>query len=227
MNYNEWIASQKSTIVDTENHSFEVSYFEEGSGSDVTLFLHGIPTWSFLFRDIYSVATHAIIPDLAGYGFTKHLGNGGYDRSLRVQGKLITEFLNIFDLDSVTIVGHDIGGGIALRLAVFTDVVKSLVLSNSVCYDNWPVPFIHEQGVPEIVRETTVRDIEEQFDAVFTQGTYGTDGNDEFVAGMNAPFSAEVRSPTAFGRNAISTNTNHTLEISSKLDSITCPTLLL
>ena len=46
-------------------------------------------------------------------------------------------------LDSAVIVGHDLGGGVAQILAVRQpELVRGLVLMNSICYDSWPIPSV-------------------------------------------------------------------------------------
>ncbi|MFC7228326.1 alpha/beta hydrolase [Salinirubellus salinus] len=227
MTHTDWVAEQDSVHVETTFHEFEIAYREEGTGDSVTLFIHGIPTWGYLFREVYTAADHAVIPDLAGYGYTEHVGEGGYDRSLRLQEELLEGFLDELGHDSVQIVAHDIGGGAALRLAAHSpERVERLVLSNVACYDNWPVPFIHGLGQPDEARERTDEDVDAKLQFAFGEGTVGED-NAEFVAGMKAPFLDRDREPQALARNAISTNTNHTLEVAHSIPHIDVPTLLL
>jgi pimeloyl-ACP methyl ester carboxylesterase len=224
MTHSDWLAAQESVRVGTDVHAFDVAYREEGSGGTATLFIHGIPTWGYLFREVYGAADHALVPDLAGYGYTEHVGEGEYDRSIRLQEKLLESFLDELGHDSVQIVAHDIGGGTALRFAAHDpDRVEKLVLSNAVCYDNWPVGFIHEQGDPEAARDWTADDVDEKLQFAFGDGT--VDDDPEFVDGMKAPFGE--REPQALARDAISTNTNHTLEITHRIPDIDVPTLLL
>lgn len=227
MTHTDWVAAQESVRVETTRHEFDVAYREAGSGDPVTVFLHGIPTWGYLFRDVYTAAGHAVVPDLAGYGYTEHVGPGGYDRSIRLQEELLETFLDERGHDSVQLVAHDIGGSTALRFAAHNpDRVEKLVFSNIGCYDNWPVPFIHGQGQPDEAREVTEADLDETLQFVFGDGTVGDD-NDAFVAGMKAPFLERDREPQALARNAVSTNTNHTLEVSHLIPDIDAPALLL
>jgi pimeloyl-ACP methyl ester carboxylesterase len=227
MTHTDWVRAQESVRVETSLHEFDVAYRDEGTGDPATLFLHGIPTWGYLFRDVYTAADRAVVPDLAGYGYTDHLGDGGYDRSIRLQEELVEGLLDELGLDSVQIVAHDIGGSTALRLATHSpDRVEKLVLSNVGCYDNWPVPFIHEQGQPDDARDWTEDDVDEKLQFAFGEGTVG-DENEAFVAGMKAPFLERDREPQALARNAVSTNTNHTLEVAHLISEVDVPTLLL
>nr|WP_218153768.1 hypothetical protein [Halopelagius inordinatus] len=51
--YDEWAAAQESTTVSVDGRRLQVSYYDEGSGP-VGVLLHGIPTSSFLWRDVAS-----------------------------------------------------------------------------------------------------------------------------------------------------------------------------
>lgn len=228
MDHTAWRDAQDSTHIQVDNHTFECTFFEAGDDSPVTLFLHGIPTWSFLFRDVYDAVGHAILPDLPGYGYTQHLDDGGFDRSVRVMEEAAIAFLDDRGYETAQVVGHDLGGSAALRLAVHTDRVERLVLSNAACYDSWPVEFIHEQGLPEPARDWTRDSLEEKLTPIFATGTYD-DGRatDRFVDGMLAPFLDPAHPVTRLARNAVSTNTNHTLELTPQLGDIDAPTLLL
>jgi pimeloyl-ACP methyl ester carboxylesterase len=94
-----------------------VAYREGGDpGDDVvpTLFVHGIPTWGFLLRDVREAAAHHVVPDLVGTGYTDHVGDGGYDRPIRVQERVLRRLLDALGHDRMQVVAHDIGGGVAL-----------------------------------------------------------------------------------------------------------------
>lgn len=228
MNHQEWYEHQSTVRTTVDCHEFDITYAEFGSGEPVTLFLHGIPTWSFLFREVHEAVEHAIIPDLPGYGFTEHVGPGGYDRSVRVMEEAASALLEALAIETAQVVGHDLGGSAALRLAVHTDRVERLVLSNAGCYDSWPVEFIHAQGQPDEARSWTRDDVEETLTYIFSSGTYDDErATETFVDGMLAPFLHPDHDVRRLARNAISTNTNHTLEISHQLDKIEAQTLLL
>ena len=55
MNHEEWTDRQTATMVRVDGHGLEVAYYGSGpdrSPADTLVFLHGIPTWSFLWRDV-------------------------------------------------------------------------------------------------------------------------------------------------------------------------------
>ena len=228
MDHREWRADQQTVRISSGYHAFDVAYRETGSGAPATLFLHGVSGWGFVFREVCEAVGHAVLPDMPGHGYTRHVGPGGYDRSLRAEEEYLLAFLDELGLDTVQVVGHDIGGGIALRLAVHTDRVERLVLSNAASSDSWPVERMLEFAQPARARNLTYKEVAGALRAKFRGSTYDESrATDEFVEGMVAPYTEPDRPVTDFSRNAISLNTNHTLELDPFLDRIDAPTLLL
>ncbi len=97
-----------------------LAHLDEGEGAPV-LFLHGEPTWSFLWRQVLVPVRDAgfrcVAPDLPGFGRSDKPVDPGwysYDRHTNAVSTLLDEL----DLRGVTIVVHDWGGPIGLRLAV-------------------------------------------------------------------------------------------------------------
>jgi len=214
--HQEWTDAQDSTTADLDGHELEVAYYEGGDPADHTvLFLHGIPTWSFLWRDVVGVLEgnyHVLAPDLAGYGNSAM--SDDFDRSIRAQEGLVRSLLDELGVERpVSLVAHDIGGGVALRVAATTPgAVDRLVVSNAVCYDSWPVEFVSNLGLPGTT-EMAFEELEGNLDFAFAEGLYG-DGADhpEFVEGMKAPWLDET-GRRALARAAVATNTNHTTEL--------------
>lgn len=218
MNHENWSAEQTTTTLSVDGHDLEVAYYEGGVEHDgpPVIFLHGIPTWSFLWRAVAPALAerrHVVAPDLLGYGNSAK--QDGFDRSLRAQEAMLDALLDHLGVEAVSLVGHDIGGGVALRLAAHQpDRIERLVLSNAACYDSWPVEFVHSLGLPGMAEELADEEtLETKMAFVFDQGLVAdTDEHAEFCAGMRAPWqSGEGR--VSLVRNAISTNTNHTAEL--------------
>ena len=223
--YDEWTAGQETTSVSVDGHDVEVAYYDDGTG-DPVVFLHGIPTNSYLWREIVpSIAEErrVIAPDMAGYGQSSMYD--GFDRSLRAQEEVLTELFDTLGLETVSLVGHDLGGGVALRFAVHDpDAVEQLVLSNAVAYDSWPIPTITDLGLPETARETTVEEAQGMLDDLLRDTLYGDDPDEAFIEGMKAPWASE-EGVTSLVRNASATNTSHTTEVDPA--EVTAETLLL
>lgn len=223
--YEEWTAAQDSTTVSVDGHDLEVAYYDEGSG-DPVVFLHGIPTNSFLWRDVIPpIAEHrrVIVPDMLGYGNSSM--HDGFDRSIRAQEEMIADLLSRLGIETVSFVGHDLGGGVFLRYATHNpNAVEQLVLSNSIAYDSWPIQLITDLGLPETARETSVEELQEMLDDLFRETLYEDTPNEAFLTGMKSPWESE-EGVTSVVRNAAATNTNHTTEIDP--EAVTAETLLL
>ncbi len=99
---------------------FRLARVDEGQGQPV-LFLHGEPTWSFLWRKVIPPVLEAgyrcIAPDLPGFGRSDKptdIDWYTYDRHTAA----MTALLEDLDVRGATLVVHDWGGPIGLRLAV-------------------------------------------------------------------------------------------------------------
>ena len=97
-----------------------LAHIDEGEGAPV-VFFHGEPTWSFLWRHVIPPVRDAgfrcVAPDLAGFGRSDKpvdVGWYSYDRHVETTATLLEEL----DLRDATVVVHDWGGAIGLRLAV-------------------------------------------------------------------------------------------------------------
>jgi haloalkane dehalogenase len=116
-----------------EIEGLRLHFVDEGDG-DPVLLLHGEPTWSFLYRKIIaplSTRARVVAPDLPGFGRSDKptdLGWYSYDRHTELTGTLLTEL----DLHDATVVVHDWGGAIGLRLAVENpDRISRIVIMDS------------------------------------------------------------------------------------------------
>ena len=112
-------------------HGHRVSYRREGWGP-VILLIHGITgssqTWDDvipLLSDRYTV----VAPDLLGHGDSaKPRG----DYSLGAYASGIRDLMQAVGHDRATVVGHSLGGGVAMQLAYqFPELVERLVLVSS------------------------------------------------------------------------------------------------
>jgi haloalkane dehalogenase len=103
-----------------EVEGLRLAHLDEGEGPPV-VFFHGEPTWSFLWRKVLPPVRDAgfrcIAPDLAGFGRSDKptdLQWYSYDRHTALAGELLEQL----DVQGATVVVHDWGGPIGLRLAV-------------------------------------------------------------------------------------------------------------
>jgi haloalkane dehalogenase len=103
-----------------EVEGLRLAHLDEGQGPPV-LFMHGEPTWSFLWRKVIPPVRDAgfrcIAPDMVGFGRSDKptdVGWYSYDRHVALAATLLEDL----DLHGATIVVHDWGGPIGLHLAV-------------------------------------------------------------------------------------------------------------
>lgn len=103
-----------------EHDGLRLAHIDLGEGPPV-VFFHGEPTWSFLWRKVIPPVRDAgyrcIAPDLPGFGRSDKpmdVGWYSYDRHTEAMIALFEEL----DLRGATVVVHDWGGPIGLRVAV-------------------------------------------------------------------------------------------------------------
>lgn len=112
-------------------HSHELSYVDSGSGP-VVLFIHGIlgsqRQWEHLV-DQMDDDHRVVLPDLFGHGESaKPFG----DYSLSAHAAAMRDLLDHLGIERVTLVGHSLGGGIAMQFFyLFPERVERLVLVSS------------------------------------------------------------------------------------------------
>jgi haloalkane dehalogenase len=116
-----------------EQYGLRMHFVEEGDGAPILL-LHGEPTWAFLYRKL--------IPPLANVGRViapDYFGFGRSDKPTRIEDysfdlhyNSIERLVDELDLRNLTVVVHDWGGPIGLRLAVERpDRVERLAILNT------------------------------------------------------------------------------------------------
>ncbi len=136
------ITSFTQTWLDTNLYPFDrnqiqlksgkMNFVDEGDG-DVILFVHGTPTWSFLYRDFiksFSKTNRCIAIDHIGFGLSeKPLDFAGTPEAHSAN---LTEFINKLNLTNITLVVHDFGGPIGLGTAIQEpNKIKQIVLFNT------------------------------------------------------------------------------------------------
>lgn len=124
-----------SRFVDVRGH--EVHYVDEGEGPTL-LFLHGNPTWSFLYRGVIERLrdTHRCVAlDYPGFGLSRPGWN--YDGSPGSHADVVETFVLERDLREVALVAHDWGGPIGFAVAGrHPERFRGFVLGNTWA---WPI----------------------------------------------------------------------------------------
>lgn len=105
-------------------------------GAPVIVFLHGNPSWSYIWRHqiaaVVAAGYRVIAPDLVGMGLSdapSEMADYSAERHVEWMRALLFEQL---DLTDITFVLHDWGGIIGMRLAAaHPDRIARMVISNS------------------------------------------------------------------------------------------------
>lgn len=109
---------------------FKIHYVESGTRDPPILLLHGIPTHSYLWRNVIphlSPYARTVAIDLIGFGRSDKPTHINYDLSL--YSSFIEDVIRILDLKQVTIVCLDLGLILGLNYAMnHEENVRSLVL---------------------------------------------------------------------------------------------------
>lgn len=112
-----------------------LGYRDQGAGPPVLL-LHGWPTSSFLWRNVMPAlagSNRALAIDLPGFGSSSKPTDRRYDFALFEDA--IERFLEVLGVDEVAVVGHDLGGPIAVHWALRNPSrVTRLGLLNTLLY---------------------------------------------------------------------------------------------
>jgi len=167
-----------------------LAHVDEGDGPPV-VFWHGEPTWSFLWRKVAPPVLQAghrvILPDLPGFGRSdKPMDQDWYtyDRHTAMAARLMEDL----DLRGATLVVHDWGGPIGLRVAVeLADRVDRLVLMDTGVFTG------HQRMSDDWHRFAAfVARSEELPVSLLVRRGCRTDPGDEIGAAYDAPFPSEA-----------------------------------
>jgi haloalkane dehalogenase len=169
-----------------EVEGLRLAHLDEGEGPPV-VFFHGEPTWSFLWRKVLPAVRDAgfrcIAPDLAGFGRSDKptdLAWYTYDRHTALAGELLEEL----DVRGATVVVHDWGGPIGLRVAVEQpDRVERLVILDTGL-------FTGHQRMTEawMTFRNFVERTEDLPVGFLVKGACKHDPGDEVIAAYDAPY---------------------------------------
>lgn len=125
----------KSQMVDGLN----MTYVDKGDqNGDVIVLLHGLPTSSYLYRNIVNPLAEkgfrVIAPDYIGFGASDKPEDEGIYK-LESQASRLKNFLTILNISQAHFVVHDMDGLIAWEMMVKEpDIFKSLLVLNSTAY---------------------------------------------------------------------------------------------
>ncbi len=117
-----------------EVNDLRIHYVDEGAGEAV-LCLHGEPSWSFEYRKMIpmlSARYRVIAPDFVGFGRSDKPAHRR-EHTFRMHCAVLSRFLDALGLKKITLVAHDFGAVVGLRLATERpEWFSRLVIMNTV-----------------------------------------------------------------------------------------------
>ncbi len=156
----------------------DISYWEQGDGSEAALFLHGWPLNGFHWRGAMaglSGIRRCIAPDFMGLGYSEV--PDGADLSPASQCAMIVDLLDRLGAGRVDVVSNDSGTTIAQLLAVgHPERVSSLLITNGDVHTNSP-----PEGLKPAIEAARAGQLITMFerhveDLAFAQGPEGLGG---------------------------------------------------
>ncbi len=109
-------------------HGYRRAFRIAGSGP-VLLLIHGIGDNSTTWTSVHSKLAErytVIAPDLLGHGLSD---KPRADYSVAAYANAMRDLLSVLDVDRVTVVGHSLGGGVAMQFAYqFPQMLERLIL---------------------------------------------------------------------------------------------------
>ncbi|MTI42973.1 pimeloyl-ACP methyl ester carboxylesterase [Roseibium hamelinense] len=198
-----------------------------GTGEPVIL-LHGTPSSSLIWRDVVPRLTKAgyqvHVYDLLGFGLSERPRDPAVDTSVSAQGPVLEALMNHWGLESAHLIGHDLGGAIAKRLAIFRPALaRSLTLIDIVSFDSWPSPRTRELMAAGLEKMITASDADHKahfrewlLSAVQHKQPY-TDGPlDTYLEFISGP----TGQASLFQHQISHYDPKHTLEVADRLDEL-------
>jgi haloalkane dehalogenase len=169
-----------------ELDGLRLAHLDEGAGAPV-IFLHGEPTWSFLWRKVIPAVRDAgfrcIAPDLVGFGRSDKptdIAFYSYDRHVQLAGTLLEDL----DLSGATIVVHDWGGPIGLRLAI----EQAERIDRIVILDTGLFTGHQKMSDAWVAFRDFVKRTEDLPVGMLVRGACTSDPGDEVIAAYDAPY---------------------------------------
>lgn len=185
----------------------KMAYIEEGEG-DPIVFLHGNPTSSYLWRNIYPALTHlgrCIVPDLIGMGDSDKLDRSGADKYRFVEHRnYLDELLYQLEVtDKVVFVIHDWGSALGFDWSFrHEEAVQGIAYMEAIVqpltWAEWPEAAVSIfQGFRSDAGEEMILDKNLFVEAILPASVLRTLSDDE-MAEYRRPFvtAGEDRRPT-------------------------------
>ncbi len=135
------------------HNNINISYRDFGAGNPM-IFLHGFGASSYIWNKIeshFAQNNRVILIDLKGFGLSDKPEDNKY--KIDDQAEIIIDFIKRNNLRDIVLVGHSLGGAIALSIYLKSteqenNLIKRLILIDSPAYKQKLPSFIKLLGTP-------------------------------------------------------------------------------
>lgn len=216
----------KPNVVQVQGNS--ITYYRQGVGETV-LFVHGITTYSFIWRTIvpyFNPKYDIVLVDMLGCGDSDKPLNE--DISLKRQAHMLFELCQKLGISKFHLICHDVGGGVGQIFAVnYPSLLYDLVLMNSVAYNFWPVQPIIAMRTP-IIRQIAMASLDlGMFELIIKRGLYyKTNLSNELMNHFYKPMKTSV-GRKGFLHFAKCLDNKNLTEIEMELRNLNMPVLII
>jgi pimeloyl-ACP methyl ester carboxylesterase len=135
----------RSKMIKINGH--DVHYYTAGQGEPLVVIHGGMGDASTWLNNVNMLTDNytLYVPDLPGFGESQLLD---CDHNIPALTEFVEDFTDNLGLDKFNLMGHSIGGGIALNYALrFPGKVKKLVLVSSLCMGREIAPWVRMTSV--------------------------------------------------------------------------------
>ncbi len=201
-----------------------VRWLEQGEGQPVVL-VHGIPTSPALWRHVVP-----LLPDLrvlafemTGYGESIPAGKGR-DISVGAQADRLNAWIEHLDVGPVTLVGHDLGGGVVHIAAVRRpDLCAGLMVTNGIGYDSWPIPSVKAmRATAPLLSTLPAAALKPAFGVLLARGHDDAGKAKEALGVHHRPY-AEHGGGAALARQVTALDVQDTIAVQDRLRTLQVP----
>ena len=219
-----------------ETPSGRISYLEKGKGP-VALFVHGVLLNGYLWRhqlaDLSDIR-RCIAVDILGHGDTRI--SSTQEVSAPANARMLKEFLNVFKIDQVDLVGNVSGTAIVqIFAASYPDRVRSLTLTDGDTHDNWPPeafkPFLAmaaSGGLPGTLKAMIAdKNVYRSPQALGPAYEHPEQVSDDIIEKYLCPFVETEQRTRDFQRFLASFDSKYTLALEGRLKALKTPTLVI
>lgn len=199
-------------------------------GNPPLLLLHGFLVSHASFDDViepFARHFHVIAPDLIGFGESEKPSAARYAYGIDAFAESVADVVAAFDIGRTSVIGHGMGGAVALTLAArHAELVSRLVLVDPLCYPH-PLPLRARMPLWPVVGPILFKQLlgRGMFRARFREEVFGDEVErphariDRYYDTFNAP---EARESAYAVMRAI----GDVSPIVARVGRVNCPTLV-